>query len=32
MVIYHFLRNRLGIPLFPDMAMTMTATFYGGVF
>jgi hypothetical protein len=32
MLIYHFLRNRLGIPLFLDTAMTMTVTFYGGVF
>jgi hypothetical protein len=32
MLIYYFLRNRLGIPLFLDTAMTMTVTFYGGVF
>ncbi|MDR0669057.1 MAG: hypothetical protein LBF95_03150 [Treponema sp.] len=32
MLIYHLLRNRLGIPLFLDTAMTMTVTFYGGVF
>jgi hypothetical protein len=32
MLIYHFLRNRLGIPLFLDTVLTMTVTFYGGVF
>ncbi|MDR1894126.1 MAG: hypothetical protein LBQ61_05455 [Spirochaetales bacterium] len=32
MLIYHFLRNRLGVPLFLDTALTMTVTFYGGVF
>ncbi|MDR0585456.1 MAG: hypothetical protein LBG57_14075 [Treponema sp.] len=31
-LIYHFLRNRLGIPLFLDTVMTMTVTFCGGVF
>jgi hypothetical protein len=30
MLIYYFLRNRLGIPLFLDTVMTMTITFYGG--
>jgi hypothetical protein len=29
---YYFLRNRLGIPLFLDTVLTMTVTFYGGVF
>jgi hypothetical protein len=28
----HFLRNLLGIPLFLDTVLTMTVTFYGGVF
>ncbi|AEF82057.1 hypothetical protein [Leadbettera azotonutricia] len=28
----HFLRNLLGIPLYLDTALTMTVTFYGGVF
>jgi hypothetical protein len=32
MLIYHFLRNRLGIPLYLDTVLTMTVTFYGGVF
>jgi hypothetical protein len=32
MLIYHFLRNRLGVPLFLDTVLTMTVTFYGGVF
>ena len=32
MLAYHFLRNRLGIPLFLDTVLTMTVTFYGGVF
>jgi hypothetical protein len=28
----HFLRDMLGIPLFLDTVLTMTVTFYGGVF
>ncbi|GHV89418.1 hypothetical protein AGMMS50267_17780 [Spirochaetia bacterium] len=32
MLVCHFLRNRLGIPLFLDTVLTMTVTFYGGVF
>ncbi|GHV12536.1 hypothetical protein FACS189491_05710 [Spirochaetia bacterium] len=31
-LVYHFLRNRLGIPLFLDTVLTMTVTFYGGIF
>ncbi len=32
MLIQYFSRGRLGIPLFLDTVLTMTVTFYGGVF